>query len=327
VTPPPYRGVRAAVLGASGFIGRWVAKRLADQGASVSLVVRSRDRATPIFERLKIEGTMVEANLQDPEQVRSLMSTLRPAITFNLIAYGVLANQTDPAEAERINIDLVEWIADALAEVRDNSWHGAALVHTGSALEYGRISGNLAEDGDHQPTSLYGTTKLAGTRMIRTMHERHGLPAVAARLFMVYGAGEPAPRLLPSLIRAADDTAALALSDGTQRRDFTHVDDVADGLLRIGAVVGLSGQAVNLATGKIHTVREFIEIASRVLDIDPARLGFGQRPTPAWEMSHSEVSIDRLRSLTGWAPAITPEEGIRRTQAFVRAGARSGERA
>jgi UDP-glucose 4-epimerase len=311
-----YRGVRAVVLGASGFVGRWVARSLNDHGADVTLVVRSKARALPVFRRMQIEGHVKEADLRDRTAVETLYRETRPAITFNLIAYGVKADQTDPGEARLTNTSLVEWIADAAAGARDDGWPGAVLVHTGSALEYGRIAGNLAETSDMQPMDLYGTSKLAGTRALAQAATRLAFPAVTARLFMVYGPGEPAPRLLPSLMRAAGSDEVLPLTAGTQRRDFTYVQDVAEGLLRLGTVSGLSGEAINLATGRICTVREFVEIAARVLEIEPDRLAFGKRPTPTWEMSHDAVNVGRLHALTGWTPAILPEEGIRRTCAF-----------
>ena len=73
---------------------------------------------------------------------------------------------------------------------------------------------------------------------------------------------------------------------------------------------------VNLATGKLATVKEFIEIAARILLIPSERLMFGALPARPEEMAHSAVSVDRLRSLLGWVPDTSIAEGVRRTLAF-----------
>ena len=79
--------------------------------------------------------------------------------------------------------------------------------------------------------------------------------AVTARLFTVYGPGEHCGRLLPSLIEAARAEKPLELTAGTQLRDLTYVEDVAEGLLRLGLAQAEPGSVVNLATGHLTMVR------------------------------------------------------------------------
>ena len=90
--------------------------------------------------------------------------------------------------------------------------------------------------------------------------------------------------------------------------------DVAEGLLRLGArpeIVELG--ALNLATGRLETVRSFAERAAAVLGIPGERMKFGALPTRPEEMNHDPVSIELLRRLVGWAPATSIEDGVRRT--------------
>jgi nucleoside-diphosphate-sugar epimerase len=142
---------------------------------------------------------------------------------------------------------------------------------------------------------------------------RTGVHATVARLFTVYGPGEHRGRLLPSLLEAATGDGPVPLTAGTQQRDFTWVGDVVEGLLRLGALGGEPPGLVNLATGRLVTVREFVERAAAVLRIAPERLRFGALPTRPEEMAHDDVSVARLERLTGWRPATSIEEGVRRT--------------
>ena len=121
-----------------------------------------------------------------------------------------------------------------------------------------------------------------------------GLQALVARLFTVYGPGEHEGRLLPTLLNAARTGQPAELTNGLQQRDFIYVEDVAEGLLRLGLSCGTPGEVVNLATGHLTTVRECAETAARVLSLSAERLRFGTLPTRAEEMQHDPVTLDRL---------------------------------
>lgn len=317
--PSVYEGVPVAVLGAGGFVGRWVARAVARAGAKPTLVVRSRDRARSVFDAMGIGGLVVEADLGEPGRAGELLSEIAPVVTFNLVGYGVDPAESDPELSERINGQLARSVAEACALLADRGWSGQALVHVGSALEYGRAGGDLAEDTDCIPSTVYGRTKLAGTLAVREVASGGRLSAVTARLFTVYGPGEHHGRLLPSLLAAAETGRALDLTEGRQRRDFTFVEDVAEGLLRLGTAHPQPGTIVNLATGRLETVRTFAETAARVLSIDPELLHFGARAGRAAEMEHDDVAVERLERLTSWHPATSIRDGVAATAVYEKA--------
>jgi UDP-glucose 4-epimerase len=321
-----YRLTRVVVLGATGFIGRWVARALVTRGADLYLVVRDPSAAAPVFARFGVSGTIVEAQLENPDAVTSLFRRLRPSVTFNLAGYGVdpaERGQPDEGTAYRINADLVQAVGEALSAGRDPTWRGQDLVHVGSALEYGEIGGDLAEDSPPNPTTLYGKSKLAGTRVLTHCCASYGLRGLTARLFTVYGPGEHAGRLLPSLLECGQHGTALPLTTGTQQRDFGYVQDVAEGLLRLGLTISEPGEIVNLATGRLSTVRQFVETAAGIIGIPSDRLLFGALPGRPEEMAHREVNVRRLLGLTGWVPTTRIADGVRKTLDFERATERA----
>ncbi len=308
----PYRGVRAAVLGASGFIGRWVVHLLARQGADVLAVVRDRSSDARITSH-PIPGEIVECDLQHLDRIPELLSRLQPSVTFNLAGYGVDHAETDETTAFRINADAVEAIAEAVAAVRDPGWSGQDIVHVGTVLEYGDIGGDLSEDSEERPTTSYGRTKCAGTHRFTRVCQERGIRGLTARLFAIYGPGEHPSRLLPLLIAAAKSSEPLRLTAGVQKRDFTYVVDAAEAVLRLGLVTTQPGGVVNVATGRLTTVRDFVTAAATILGIRRQRLQFGAIPTQSMEIEHENVSLERLRQLVGWVPATSITEGIRRT--------------
>jgi nucleoside-diphosphate-sugar epimerase len=187
------------------------------------------------------------------------------------------------------------------------------LVHAGSQLEYGPVRGVVEEALDPRPDTAYGRSKLEATRALEAWSRLHGLACISARLFTVYGPGEHAGRLLPSLIEVAATGRPLDLTSGAQRLDFTYVEDVAEGLLRLGVAAAPAGDVVNLARGEIVAVRDFVEQAAEILGIPRGLLRFGARPDRPEEMRYSGVSNEHLRAITEWSPPTDVAGGIRRT--------------
>ncbi len=311
-----YRGTQVAVLGASGFIGRWVARKLCIQGANTCLIVRDRAAVKKILSKYSVDGDIFEVDVRNSDLLFEVFQQIKPSITFNLVSYGVDRSEQDEKIAYQVNAEAVKTICTVVAGIQDPEWTGQDVVHVGSALEYGTIGGNLFEGSIPYPTTLYGRSKLAGTYVLARCCEAHGVKGLTARLFTVYGSGEHTRRLLPSLLEAAKTQKPLHLTAGKQRRDFTYVEDVAEGLLRLGLVEAKPGEIVNLATGKLTSVRSFAEITAKILQIPQDRLKFGTIPTRTEEMEHDEVALDLLRRLTSWVPSTGIVEGIRKTLNF-----------
>ena len=324
-----YRGRRVLLTGASGFLGRWVARLLHEGGAELWMIGRTPQFLDALGSVYGISGNIITADLNEPGSFAGVLRRAKPQVTFHLAGYGVDPAECDAALAERLNHTLVEEIATAIAALPPDDWSGARLIHAGSAAEYGAVPGPVYENTPTNPVNLYGRTKLAGTEALCRIVAERKLAATTARLFTIYGPGEHAHRLLPSLIEAAQTGRSLALTAGEQQRDFTYVADAAEGLLRLGCLPGAAPAMVNLATGMLTRVRRFAETATEVLGLAPGQLNFGALPYRPDETPHGPVSTTLLEATTGWKPATPVREGIEKTVAFEvrpkneRAGARS----
>lgn len=305
-----YRNTRVLVLGASGFIGRWVSRRLMEMGAD--LVVAVRNPAS--MEGEILPGSPLQIDLLDFGAVSDLIGQVRPSVIFNLAGYGIDPNERHADKARLINAELPPLLLESLHPLTGPPWRGQRIVHTGSALEYGKCGGDLAESTAAEPTTLYGRTKLAGTLALQKASISSNIASVTARLFTVYGPGERPGRLLPSLLETAHTGNCLEMTAGAQKRDFTYVEDVAEGLLRLGIVQTFEANIVNLATGLLLTVRQFIVTAAEILGIPEDHLKFSTLPVRQEEMEHEPVSIRKLEELTSWVPSVSISQGIMRTR-------------
>ncbi len=311
-----YRGVPALVLGGAGFIGAWTVRALLAREAAVTVTARDAARAMAVLGAVGREVRVIITDLGRPGAASQLIDAARPVVVFNLAGYGVDRSERSPDLMAGLNARLVGELCERLAAEPDSGWGGLRLVHAGSAAEYGRLDVPIREAGAVDPTTDYGRTKLQGTRFVEACCATSGLPAVVARLFTVYGPGEHSGRLLPALMQTAQTGSRLGLTSGGQRRNFTYVEDVAEGLVRLGRCNPGAGQIVNLATDRSSSVREFAETAAAVLGFDAALLDFGALRDRDDEMWHGNVDVTRLRNLTAWVPSTTIADGIRRSWEF-----------
>jgi UDP-glucose 4-epimerase len=314
-----YRDVSVLVLGGDGFIGRWVARLLTLHDAEVHLTVIDRERARPVLEAWEIEGTPHQIDLTRSGAPLGLLREVAPALVVNAVGYGVAPSEKraqDERLATALNAGLPGALVEALAAVpAPRAWPGRRLVHVGSIIEYGHIGGHLPETATCRPEGLYAQTKHAGAEAVRDRALALGVPALTARICQVYGPGEHPGRLLPLLLEARRTGTLPVLSRGTQRKDFTYVEETAEGLLRLGLTEGVPGEIVNLASGRLTTVAQFVEEAARLLHLEPGLIRL-ENPLPDNELVHEEVRNDRLRELTGWVPAMDIRTGLWRTLAF-----------
>lgn len=321
--PPDWSGRRVLVLGATGFLGGWTAEALARAGARLHAAARDPAAAESALARRGLRADVVRADLAAPGAAARIVADLRPDAVFDLAGYGVRAAERDERLAQRMNAEVPEEIATALAAQRTASGGDPVLVLTGSGVEYGDAGGDLREDGPARPVSVYGRTKLAGTRAVLRVCASSGLRAFVARPFTVYGPGEPPGRLLPTLIEAARSGRGADLTAGDQERDFVYVEDVAEALVRLGAATAPRAAVVNVATGMLVAVRDFALEAAAVFGIDRPLLRFGATANTREEMRHDPVDTSRLAAITGWRPARDVASGLRRTRELLSGAAGS----
>ncbi len=314
-----YAGVPVLVIGASGFIGRWVAGLLTKAGAELYLPARDCAGAKRTFLRYGIRGDIFKVDLLEFGRLRRLIGEIRPTVIFNLAGYGVDKSERSEELAYQINTELPKAICSSVGSTpAATNWTGQRVVHVGSAMEYGDVIGDLSESSPVRPTTLYGKSKAAGTEAVSSICREELIAGVTARLFAVYGPGESEDRLLPTVIAASRHNRSIELTAGTHKRDFTYVEDVAEALLRLGISDCPAGEIVNVATGNLTSIRSFVRTAADILNVEESRLSFGALPTRREEMAHDPVSIEKLLNLTGWKPNTKISDGVRKASSILK---------
>lgn len=280
-----YGKKRVGVTGAAGFIGR-----------RLVLLLRKYQASVQAWDRIEAAGVDQQLDLADAAAVRRAVESFRPHIVFHLAAVGVSHERAHDPQVIIENVEILGNLMDALEEFP------ATLVTTGTMAEYGPARSPIAEDAPCRPATAYAISKYVCTRLVERYAPVKGIDAVVARLFHVYGPGEPDSRLIPTLAASLPSGTPVSLSDGKQSRDFVHVDDACECLARLAVAPNAYGQVVNIGTGKALTVREVAEKMAAWLDADPALLSFGSRERSPGDEDFLEADVSRLRELLSWVP-------------------------
>ena len=269
-------GVRVAVTGAEGFIGRHLVRSLSSGGADVS------------------SWDLGDGDLTDASDVAALLAEHRPDIVFHLAALGARPGAANDPAAVAANVAMAVNLVNAAEP-------GTRLIMTGTMAEYGR-AGVLAESDPCRPDTTYAIGKYAAGSYALEYGPGRGVIVRVARLFGAYGPGEDDARLFPSLVRGLRAGHHIPLSDGEQRRDFVHVSDIVEGLERLAAVEGDASFLVNIGTGRAVRVRDVCQWVAESLGADPSLLEFGARQRSPGDADLLEADTSLLQHMLGWVP-------------------------
>jgi nucleoside-diphosphate-sugar epimerase len=196
--------------------------------------------------------------------------------------------------------------------------HYERFLYVGTGEVYGDVPAPFHEEGPVNPVSPYAVSKYAAERFCRMFHQAYDWPIVCLRLFSTYGPGQSTDRIIPEIILAGLQEKPLRMTEGRQTREFTFVADMADALVRALVAPGIDGAVINVGQDEEVSMRD---LALTILDLlgNPVEPQFGAlayRPTEIWRMVGDS---SRARSVLGWQPAHSLQEGLSETIEWYRA--------
>lgn len=289
---------RLLITGGTGFVGAACVRNALARGHEVHVLSRSPRNLPP--------GVIPHAVDLLTDRAAALLREVRPTHLAHLAWIATPGSYwTSPQNAEWVWASL-----GLLADFADTG--GQRAVISGSCAEYDWSGGGVLDEGGTalKPNTLYGQAKADLHRQAAAVADVRGLSLAWARLFFLYGPGEHPDRLVPYVTRQLLAGEPALCSDGTQRRDFLHIDDAADALicLLLGTVTG----PVNVASGQGRPVAEVIDrVAAAVGRTGLVRLG--SKPASAGEPPELVGAVARLNDEVGWRSRIPIEDGLTTT--------------
>ena len=305
---------KALVIGAAGFVGKYLIRHLHDDlGYEVA--------ATKLLhEHLEnVPAQIYELDILDKEAIVELLFALRPDEIYHLAAQSsVSVAWRNPQLTIDVTIKGAVNLMDALREL----FYKPRVLVIGSGEEYGHIRPGetpIAEDTRLDPGNIYAATKACQNMIWRIYADAYDLELVMVRAFNHIGPGQAPIFVVSDFCKQVVEIEkglrepVMYVGNLSAKRDFTDVRDV----VRAYALLlkhGRKGETYNVGSGHAVEIREILDRiiacseASVEVKTDPAKI----RPV---DVPVIEADITKLHAATGWQPQITLEQTIKETLA------------
>jgi UDP-glucuronate 4-epimerase len=302
------------VTGAAGFIGSVVSQQLLESGRRVVGLDNLNDYYDVNLKLHRLENLkkydnfiFFQYDIEDKKSLKELFHKHHFSAVINLAARaGVRYSMENPDIYMSTNVQGTLNILELMREFKVEK-----LIIASTSSLYAGLPIPFSEDLPvNTPISPYAASKKAAEMIAYSYHHLYGIDVSILRYFTVYGpAGRPDMSIF-RFIKWIDEGTPLAISgDGSQRRDFTFVDDIARGTLL--ALKRVRYEIVNLGGGNNPTsLMEIITLIEKNLG---KKAKFNFKPFHAADMIATYANIDKAEQLFGWRPEILLEVGIKRT--------------
>jgi nucleoside-diphosphate-sugar epimerase len=309
-----YENQKVLITGGAGLIGSNLTRVLSELGANITIL--DNLSAGYKWNIPKADNiNFIEGDVLDDKALKRAFKE-KPEYIYHLSANFANQNSVDNPEKDLMvngigTLKVLEYcqLVDPQRVVYASSGCGCYGLDSKIPFTEPDISINL-----HTP---YQVTKLLGELYTNYFHNQYNLPIVNARFFNVYGPGEVPGRyrnVIPNFFYWAMNGKPLPITgDGTETRDWTYVEDIVQGLLLMGKCEKAIGEAINLGSGVDHTVLEMAGIINDLTDNSEVG-GIDFIPRREWDAKTKLLSsIDKAKKILGYKPAVSFEEGLRKT--------------
>ncbi|HUU33255.1 MAG TPA: dTDP-glucose 4,6-dehydratase [Vicinamibacterales bacterium] len=330
------------VTGGAGFIGSNFVRRARAAGGARLVVF---DKLTYAGHLESLDGvldgdlvTFVQGDIAEREDVRTLFERVRPSAIVNFAAESHVDRSIDaPGDFVRTNIsgtfELLEASRVFLQGVTAGERAAFRFLHVSTDEVYGSLGpeGAFSETTPYAPNSPYSASKAAADHLVRAYHETYGLPTLLTNCSNNYGPYQFPEKLVPLMVMNALDGKPLPIyGDGLNRRDWLHVDDHCDAILRV-LEAGVAGQKYNVGGNAERTNLEMVDAICAALELaapaaaNPALAAAGVtdyrdlkvfvKDRPGHDKRYA-IDASKLARELGFIPRYSFQEGLNQTVAW-----------
>jgi UDP-glucose 4-epimerase len=310
------------VTGGAGFIGSHLVTQLVHRGHLVRVVdnlITGKRRNLDHVQNVEfVEGDLADISVA----IRAVEGM--DYVLHQAAIPSVPRSVKDPITSNRANIDAS---VNVLVAARDAGVK--RLVYAGSSAAYGDTPTlPKREDMPTHPLSPYALQKLVSEQYGQLFTQLYGFETVTIRYFNVFGPrqdpGSPYSGVI-SLFASAllEGRQPVIYGDGEQTRDFTYVANVVDGVLRAVETPKASGHVINVATGGRISLNALLQAMNTIVGTNLKAIYQDPR---AGDVRDSQADITKAKTLLGYTPVVSLEEGLEKTIEWCRSEATAGSR-
>ena len=186
-----------------------------------------------------------------------------------------------------------------------------SFVQMGSGEEYGKIKSPHKEIYNCSPRATYSKAKFLSSKYLIYLHKKYNFPSTVLRLYQAYGSKQDFNRLIPIIIKSCILGKKFPCSEGKQYRDFVHVNDVVDAIVKVIESKDSKGQILNLGSGKPTNIKKLIIlIKNKIGSGEPL---FGRIKLRTEENIKVYPEIKKIKKILNWFPKVNFNVGLNNT--------------
>ena len=310
--------MRFLVTGGAGFIGSKVCSLLTAKNHDVTVydafiryLAPRNDRIIDVFSirsEHQLKGVkVIRGDTRHKADVIRTIEETKPDVVIHLATLPIADLAFDHSE-EAIDsiltgtVNLLEAIRDLRVAQR--------FVYVSSSMVYGDFEFEPAtEEHPTNPKEIYGSLKLAGETITRSFCQRYGIEYVIVRPSAVYGPTDQNRRVSQIFLENVFSREKIVLhGGGVNTLDFTYIDDIATGLVLASSHPQAAGEIFNITRGEGRTLNELVDILRQYVP----DIVVESEEQALYRPRRGALSIDKARTILGYAPEFSLEEGMAR---------------
>lgn len=305
--------MKALVTGCAGFIGSHIVERLLKDEYEVIGIDCFTDYYSRALKQANLADALnhnnfefCEANLLDMETYPEVDYVFHEAAQA-----GVRASWGKSFEFyTRNNIEVTQKLLEFYKDSKIKKF-----VYASSSSVYGDVKLPMKEESVLRPVSPYGVTKLAGEKLCYLYWKNYSVPTVSLRFFTVYGPRQRPDMAIRKFVKAILNEEEITIfGDGTQTRDFTHIDDVVEANI-LAASSEIEGEIFNVGGGSRISVTDLITLLEEITG-KKARVRYIE--LQKGDVRDTLADTQKTQKQLNWQPKVKIEEGLNRFTEWYR---------
>jgi GDP-4-dehydro-6-deoxy-D-mannose reductase len=295
--------VRALVVGADGFAGRWLVRHLSDSGDTVAAAVGPR-----FSPPLDAAATIRPIDVRDETSLTRFIAESEPQAIYYLA--GVSQRGSRDTVSAAAGVSVVGGVNTLIGAAGLGS--GVRMLFVSSGYIYRDTDSPLGEEGPTRPTSIYASAKLAAEDALRRLAPPSGVELIIARPFNHIGPGQRGSFVVPTVVQQVRDVAdgrssAIRVGPVDSVRDFSDVRDVVRAY-RVLATEGRAGETYNVASGTGTVIRDLIDMIMEIAGVSAEVIS--SQPAAGDNQPRSLIGDARKLIALGWRPTFSLRQTV-----------------
>jgi len=289
------------IIGGTGFIGYHLAKKSLTKGWKVTSISSNKPKRKRYLKK-------VEYIICDITKKKLLKKIIKKPFKYvvNLGGYVDHSNKQKTFKSHYLGCKNIAEIFLNIPPV--------SFVQMGSSIEYGNQQSPQKESmkcNIKSIKSIYGKAKFLSTKYLMHLHKKKKFPTTVLRLYLAYGPKQDINRFLPTIITGCLKNKKFDCSEGVQLRDFVHVDDVVDSIIKSLKSSKARGQIINIGSGKPKKIKNIIQNVKKI--INGGQPQFGKIKLRKDEILSLYPNISKAKKKINWKPKIVFINGLKST--------------